>query len=430
MMKQRFFVPRGTLEKALGSALGRCGGVATATIALLLAAPLLNTPSDESERVPAPAPLAPKPPARIGVELRKGDTLASVVRRFGVEPPSAHAMIEKVRPFVDPRKIRPGDNLHMVLNAEDRTVEAMEFVVDDTLVRVKATSDGWLAERHEIPHVRERRVIRGTIKGSLYESGINAGLSPQHIMDLAKVFEYDIDFFSDFQPEDAFTILVEEVRYSDGRSAAGPILAAELEAGGEVFNGYYYRGADGTGDFYNSKGEALRRAFLRAPLSYARISSPFSRNRRHPIFRTVRPHLAIDYAAPAGTPVVAIGRGRVEFVGWRGGYGNVVDIRHSGSYVSRYAHFSSFARGLRRGQMINAGDVIGYVGQTGHATGPHLHFEFLRGGQKINFLGLRLPKNHQLTGEELARFGRLRDQHQATLRNGDNRLVENTQQGL
>jgi murein DD-endopeptidase MepM/ murein hydrolase activator NlpD len=353
-----------------------------------------------------------------------------VVRRFGVEPPSAHAMIEKVRPFVDPRRIRPGDSLHVVLNSEDRTVEAMEFVVDDTLVRVKATSDGWFAERHEIPYVRERRVIRGTIKGSLYESGITAGLSPQQIMDLAKVFEYDIDFFSDFQPENAFTVMVEEIRYNDGRSAAGRILAAELEAGGDVFNGYYYAGADGTGDYYNSKGEALRRAFLRAPLSYARISSPFSRNRRHPIFRTVRPHLAIDYAAPAGTPVVAIGRGRVEFAGWLGGYGKVVDIRHSGNYVSRYAHFSSFARGLRKGQMINAGDVIGYVGQTGHATGPHLHFEFLRGGQKINFLGLRLPKNHQLTGEELARFGRLRDQHQATLRHGDNRLVENTQQGL
>jgi murein DD-endopeptidase MepM/ murein hydrolase activator NlpD len=429
MMKRPFFVDRKMLKEELGETLRRCASVATATVGLLLCAPLLHSPSDESERVPPPAAPAPQPPARVGVELRKGDTLASVLRRFGIEPPSAHAMIEKVRPFVNPRRIRPGDNFHVVLNPEDRTVEAMEFVVDDNLVRVKATTDGWLAERHEIPSVRERRAVRGTIKGSLYESGIHAGLSPQHIMDLAKVFEYDIDFFSDVQPEDAFTVLVEEIRYSDGRSAAGRILAAELEAGGDVFNGYYFVGADGTGDYYNSKGEALRRAFLRAPLSYARISSPFSTNRRHPIFRTVRPHLAIDYAAPPGTPVVAIGRGRVEFAGWRGGYGNVVDIRHAGNYVSRYAHFSGFARGLRRGHAVNAGDVIGYVGQTGHATGPHLHFEFLRGDQKINFLGLRLPKNHQLAGKELAQFARLRDQLQATLRNGDNRLVENTQQG-
>ena len=240
----------------------------------------------------------------------------------------------------------------------------------------------------------------------------------------------DVGFFSDFQPQDVFSVIVEEIRYTDGRSGNGRILAAELEAGGEIFNAYYYVGRDGNGDHYNSKGQALRRAFLRAPLSYARISSPFSRNRRHPIFRTVRPHLAIDYAAPSGTPVVAIGGGRVEFAGWRNGYGNVVDIRHSGSYVSRYAHFSRFAKQLRRGQSVNAGDVIGYVGQTGHATGPHLHFEFLRGGNKINFLALRLPKNHQLAGEDLPRFNLVRDQRQAMLRQDDDRLVSNTRQGL
>jgi murein DD-endopeptidase MepM/ murein hydrolase activator NlpD len=430
MMKRAFLVGRRTLKLKLGAALRRGAGVTAATFILLLGAPLLNSPHNESDVVPPPPIAAPQPPARIEVELRKGDTLASVLKRFGIEPPSAHAMIEKVRPFVNPRRIRPGDNVQVVLNPKDRTVEAMEFVIDDNLVRVKATDDGWFAERHEIPYVRERRVVRGRIKGSLYESGINAGLSPQHILDLARVFEYDIDFFSDFQPENAFSVLVEEIRYGDGRTGTGRILAAELEAGGDVFNGYYYVGKDGTGDYYNSKGEALRRAFLRAPLSFARISSPFSRSRRHPIFRTLRPHLAIDYAAPPGTPVVAIGRGRVEFAGWRNGYGNVVDIRHSGTYISRYAHFSGFMRNLRKGQTVDAGDVIGYVGQTGHATGPHLHFEFFRGGQKINFLALRLPKNHQLAGEDLLRFDRLRGQHQATLRHDDNRLVENTRQGL
>lgn len=150
----------------------------------------------------------------------------------------------------------------------------------------------------------------------------------------------------------------------------------------------------------------------------------------HPIFRTVRPHLAIDYAAPAGTPVVAIGKGRVEFAGWRNGYGNVVDIRHSGSYVSRYAHFSRIAARLRKGQSVDAGEVIGYVGQTGHATGPHLHFEFLRGGAKINFLGMRIPKTEQLAGADLQRFNRLRAQQQALLQGDENRLVDNSRQGL
>jgi murein DD-endopeptidase MepM/ murein hydrolase activator NlpD len=369
--------------------------------------------------------------SRVAVKLRHGDTLMSVLKRFGIAPPSAHALIAKVKPFVNPKRIQTGDQVHVVLNPGDRTVEGLELVVNDDLVRVTATDNGWLAEREEIPFVRETRVIRGAIKGSLYESGIEAGLSPQHILELAKIFEYDIDFFSDFQPQNAFRVIIEDLRYADGRRAMGRVLAAELEASADHFDAFYYLDKDGNADYYSRKGEALRRSFLRAPLSYARISSPFNRNRMHPIFRKVRPHLAIDYAAPSGSPVVAIGRGRVEFVGWRNGYGNVVDIRHAGNYVSRYAHFSRFAAKLRKGQAVEAGEVIGYVGQTGHATGPHLHFEFLRGGTKINFLDLRIPKNQHLAGEDLRRFNLLRDQRQAILRKEDEeRIVENSRQGL
>ncbi|MGE5217103.1 MAG: peptidoglycan DD-metalloendopeptidase family protein [Chloroflexota bacterium] len=417
------------LRTNLRIGLRRCAKVGLVTFLLLVCAPFFSTPRHE-EMPQHVASMPSNVEARIGVTLRNGDTLMSVLKRFRVEAPSAHAMIEKVRPFVNPRKIRPGDNVHVVLNADDRSVQAMEFVVDDNLVRVKATGDGWSAERREIPFVRETRVIRGSIKGSLYESGVGAGLSPQQILDLAKIFEYDIDFFSDFQPADAFNVIVEQIRYADGRLAAGRILAAELEADKAPFDAFYYVGKDGTGEYYNGSGEARRRSFLRAPLSYVRISSPFNPNRMHPIFRTVRPHLAIDYAAPAGTPVVAIGRGRVEFVGWRNGYGNVVDVRHSGNYMSRYAHFSRFAAKLRPGQTVEAGQVIGYVGQTGHATGPHLHFEFLRGGTKINFLDLRIPKTEHLAREDLPRFNRLRDQQLARLHGSDERVAGNPRQGL
>jgi murein DD-endopeptidase MepM/ murein hydrolase activator NlpD len=423
---------RESLRKNLRVGLRRCAKVGWITFLLLFCAPFFSSPRRENVPLPpAPAPAPVKTEARIGVTFRPGDTLMAVLKRFRIEAPSAHAMIEKVRPFVNPRRFRPGDNVHVVLNTEDHSVQAMEFVVDDNLVRVKATGDGWSAERQEIPFVRETRVIRGTIKGSLYESGVVAGLSPQQIMDLAKVFEYDIDFFSDFQTDDAFNVIVEQNRYVDGRLGAGRIIAAELEADKETFNAFYFVGKDGTGEYYNSNGEAQRRSFLRAPLSYVRISSPFNRNRLHPIFRTVRPHLAIDYAAPAGTPVVAIGRGRVEFVGWRNGYGNVVDIRHTGNYMSRYAHFSRFASRLHRGETVDAGEVIGYVGQTGHATGPHLHFEFLRGGTKINFLSLRIPKTQHLAKEDLPKFQRLRNQQLARLHGDSERVVvEHTQQGL
>jgi murein DD-endopeptidase MepM/ murein hydrolase activator NlpD len=339
-------------------------------------------------------------------------------------------MIDRVRPFLNPRQIRPGDDIKVVLSPEDKTVQGVELVVDNSLVRVKATMDGWLVEREEIPFVRATRVVRGMIKDSLYQSGVAAGLTPQHILALARIFEYDIDFFSDFRRGDGFYFAVEELRYADGRRALGRILAAELESGDDTFSTFYYVASDGRGAYYDSDGRSARRSFLRAPLSYVRISSPYSLSRQNPISRTVGPHMAIDYAAPAGTPVVAIGRGRVEFVGWRQGYGNVVDIVHSGGYMSRYAHFSRFAEGMREGRAMNAGDVVGYVGQTGHATGPHLHFEFLRGGEKINFLSLRIPKNDRLAGQDLQRFKRLRAEREALFRGEDNRVGQSDTVGF
>jgi murein DD-endopeptidase MepM/ murein hydrolase activator NlpD len=253
---------------------------------------------------------------------------------------------------------------------------------------------------------------------------VEAGLSPQQILDLARIFEFDIDFFSDFQPGDTFAVLVEEVLYADGRRAPGRILAAELEAGAEPFRAFYFVPKDGNGAYYDSEGRPVQRSFLRAPLSYVRISSPFNLTRRHPIFRAVRPHRAIDYAAPAGTPVVAIGRGRVAFSGWRHGYGNLVEIRHAGGYVSRYGHFSRIASGVRTGAQVNQGDVVGYVGQTGHATGPHLHFEFLRGGEKINFLSLKIPRVERLATGDLQRFERSRDERLALLRNQEQEVAQ------
>jgi murein DD-endopeptidase MepM/ murein hydrolase activator NlpD len=428
VMKQRKYLDAPFLNRLRVSP-ARFTGLAVATGVLVLFAPFVNPPQKEHEPKPPP-PVAAEEPPRVGVKLRHGETLATVLTRFGVKPPSAHAMIDRVRPFLNPRQIRPGHDIQVVLSPEDKTVQGVELVVDNSLVRVKATMDGWLVEREEIPFVRETRVIRGTIKNSLYQSGVAAGLTSQHILALARIFEYDIDFFSDFRRGDGFYFAVEELRYADGRRALGRILAAELESGDETFSTFYYVARDGRGAYYDSEGRSTRRSFLRAPLSYVRISSPYSLSRQNPISRTVRPHMAIDYAAAAGTPVVAIGRGRVEFVGWRQGYGNVVDIVHSGGYMSRYAHFSRFAAGMRDGRAVNAGDVVGYVGQTGHATGPHLHFEFLRGGEKINFLSLRIPKDDRLAGQDLQRFKRLREEREALLRREDNRVVDSGTQGF
>jgi len=397
----------------VGNAAKAAGSILMLVAVALLSAPFVNSLHHEVEILPAAANPS-NAQTSIGAMFHSGDNLLSALRRVAVEAPLPHGLIEKIHPLLNLRKLRPENNVHVMLDEQDKTVSAMEFVVDNKLIRVKATNEASLTERQEVPFVKESRVVQGRIKSNLYESGIDAGLSPLQILDLAKIFESDVDFFSDLHPGDDFKVIMEDRRYLDGRRAAGRILAAELEVEDQIIDAFYYE-KNGVGNYYNRKGESLRRSFLRAPLSYARISSPFSANRLNPFSRSVRPHLAIDYAAPFGTPVVAIGRGQVEFAGWRSGYGNVVDIRHSENYLSRYAHFSRLAADLRVGQWVEPGDVIGYVGQTGHATGPHLHFEFLHGERKINFLDLHTAKAQELKGADLQSFFASRDRQLALL---------------
>ena len=260
-MQLRNFYQRVLTHRVSESAV-RCAGVVTAAFVLVICVPVLGgrldmkalPPVEPVEPTEAAAPESP----RVDVKLRRGDTLLSILNRFGLNAPSAHAFIEKVRPFVNPRKIRAGHDLNVILGPEGKTVQGVELVVDDSLVRVKATADGWFAERREIPFVRETRVIRGTIASSLYQSGVDAGLTPQQILDLATIFEYDIDFFSDFQPHDAFAVVFEEIRYADGRSVQGRVLAAELEANSETYNAFYFVGKDGSGSYYDADGNAVK----------------------------------------------------------------------------------------------------------------------------------------------------------------------------
>jgi murein DD-endopeptidase MepM/ murein hydrolase activator NlpD len=406
----------------------RAGGVASTAAALLLCAPILDR-SFEPQKPVELSPSAPEPPPRVDVKLKRGDTLLSLLARHGVESPSAHDLIAKVRPLLNPRKLRPGKTVQLGLNPEDQTVQVMEVVVGEQIVHAKATSEGWMVERRDLPSVRQTRVLHGTIAGSLYETGVSVGLARQHVMELANIFQYDIDFFSDFRPGDDFAVVVEESHYEDGRQVPRRVLAADLQADGKIHSAFYFALKNGNASYYDAEGKELRSSFLRAPLSFTRISSPYSSARRHPIFRTLRPHRAIDYAAPEGTPVVAIGRGKVTFRGWRAGYGNLVEVSHPGGYSSRYGHFSRIARGIRKGVEVNAGDVIGFVGQTGHATGPHLHFEFLQGHKKINFLAVKIPRTERLAGAELQRFKRERDQHIAQLQQ-QSPLASNMPAGL
>ncbi|HEX6438927.1 MAG TPA: peptidoglycan DD-metalloendopeptidase family protein [Candidatus Binatia bacterium] len=354
------------------------------------------------------------PAKSIDLALRRGDTLHGALLRHGLTPASARELIKELQPFYNPRRMRAGDTFRLLLD-HGNGIQGVEHSTNGAVIRVMSTESGWIATRHELPFVRRSKVVRGNIRDSLFEDGVDAGLSPSEIHQLVNLFEYDIDFFSDLRRGDDFSVIFEEKQYANGQREKGKLLAAEIQAGGSPYQIFYYRGKNQKGSYYDKRGEALAKAFLRAPLNYQRISSPFRINRSHPIFRTIRPHQAIDYAAPAGTPVVAIGDGEVTFSGTRGGYGQMVEIRHDDGYVSRYAHFSKIPKGIRTGKSITRGEVVGYVGQTGHATGPHLHFEMLKRGQKINFLDLKLASADRLTGSELQEFFAMRDQKLALL---------------
>lgn len=361
----------------------------------------------------------------VDVMLRPGETLGSVLRRFGLDAREAQAASESLSAYVRPQEMRSGDILQVIVDVKSGSVRGLEYRVGSAIVRATSTREGWSAERAEIPSARVTRVVRGVLSRSLYRDGREAGLSAAQILELADIFQYDVDFLTDLRRGDTFSVAFEEIRYADGRRERGKIQAAELTAGGAPLYAFRHSAEEDEDVYYDIEGRSLRRAFLRAPLNFRRISSHYSFRRLHPISRTVQPHLAIDYAAAAGTPVVCVGRGRVTFAGWRDGYGNLVEVAHGNGYTTRYAHLSRIAPRLRNGVRIAQGSVVGYVGQTGHATGPHLHFEMLKGERKINFLALRIPSERRLAGEELSRFSELRDAHLTLLSDEEFRLAQN-----
>jgi murein DD-endopeptidase MepM/ murein hydrolase activator NlpD len=257
----------------------------------------------------------------------------------------------------------------------------------------------------------------GTIKSSLYESMLECADSPQLAIQMAEIFAWQIDFLTECREGDTFKILVEK-QYKGDFYRWGKILAAQYE--GELLSKYdavLFEAPSGNIDYYTKEGKSLRKAFLRAPLNYKYISSYFSNNRLHPILRIWRPHLAIDYAAPSGTPVSVIGDGTVIYKGWDDGYGNYIKIRHPNNYETGYGHLSRFASGLKKGQKVKQGEIIGYVGATGLATGPHLDFSISENGKKVDFLKLKLPAASSINPQYITQFNEVKNKLLSALEN-------------
>ncbi len=254
----------------------------------------------------------------------------------------------------------------------------------------------------------EKAFVRGTITSSLYETMMAQGEQPQLIMDYTDVFGWEIDFFSEVQPNDSFAILFER-KYCDSACIGyGAILAAAYWGQVGSFAGYRFTDPEGTTDYYNAEGQNLRKTFQKSPLRFSRVSSFFGR-RFHPILRRVRQHSGVDYVAPRGTPVEAVSDGRVVSAGWSGGYGRLVKVRHAEGYETRYGHLSGFGKGIRSGASVRQGQIVGYVGATGLATGPHLHYEVRKFGSAVNPLRLNPPRRSPVKQAFLPQFRQTRD---------------------
>lgn len=338
------------------------------------------------------------------VTVAPGQTLGALFAAHGLSATDLHRLLQHPESRDSLTRIHPGDRFAFRFSAPGR-LAAMEYDRDET-TRVVLELDGeQVAERITARETQRRvQVASGEINDSLFTAALDAGMSEAMILELAKVFGYDIDFVQDLRVGDRFHVVYDEV-YRDGeRLRGGEILAASFVNQGRRFTAFRYQFADGRSGYYDNEGRPMKKSFLRMPIDFARVSSRFTNARRHPVLGTVRAHRGVDYAANTGTPIQSAGDGRVSFVGTQNGYGKVVIVDHGRGTTTLYAHMSRFGK-YRSGHRVRQGDIIGYVGATGLASGPHLHYEFRIKGVHRDPLTVTLPKPEPLPKAELARFG-------------------------
>lgn len=370
-----------------------------------------STPRDTPEAAGAPPDLDRAPPARPETErdwkpvaVRPGDTLAALFGRHGLGPSTVHHVVYLDERTARLRDLKPGEELLLDLDGKGR-LSALRFELNEAqLVEVIAGEDGF--DSRVIDRPLETRVVRtsGVIQDSLYLSAQDAGLSDPLIMKLARIFAWDIDFVYDIRAGDRFFLVYEELYREGEKLRDGNVLAATFVNRGETLTAVRYDTGGGNAEYYTPDGRNMRKEFLRTPVDFRRISSRFDPNRLHPSLGYRRPHRGVDYAANPGTPIIATGNGRVQRANWYGGYGNCIIIEHAGRYSTLYAHLSKYAKGVRAGARVKQGQIIGYVGMTGTATGPHLHYEFRVDGTHKDPLKVDFPAAESLPDAERTAF--------------------------
>jgi len=323
-------------------------------------------------------------PGRTVVEasVNPGDTAAALLGPY-MTPNQLHTLVQDCQKVFPLSRLRAGQPY--VLTATDDRLERFEYEIDsEALLIVAPEGDGYVARREAIAYEKETKIVAGKITSSLFGAVAEAGETPALAIRLADIFAWDIDFIRDIRVGDTFVAVVEK-RSRDGQfTGYGKIIAAQFVNQGQAYRGFLFADKQGNEQYFDEQGKALRKAFLKAPLNFSRISSGFNLNRLHPVLGYRRPHPAIDYAAPSGTPVMSVGDGVVLQRGWDKGGGNFIKVRHNSVYETVYMHLKGFAKGISNGARVRQGQVIGYVGSTGMSTGPHLDFRMKQNGSYIN----------------------------------------------
>ena len=345
-------------------------------------------------------------PATETFVIRSGDNLAKLFERRGIPAGDLHRLVNS-QPF-GPRlkSIYPGHRLTIGTDSDNRLTKLSYSPGPLETLEFSRVGDGFAGTELIVEPDRLTRYRHGIIDHSLFVASQRAGLEDSVTLRLAEIFQWDIDFVLDIRAGDAFHLLLEELYLGEQFVGYGDILAAEFVNQGDVYRAVRFLDSAGRPEYYDPAGKSMRKAFLRAPVSFTRISSNFNLRRKHPLWKSAMPHRGIDYAAPTGTPVLASGQGKVIEAGRTGANGNYIVIRHGEQFVTKYLHLSRFARGIRANATVRQGQTIGYVGSTGWATGPHLHYEFLVHGVHKNPRTVSLPNADPVPVADLERFGR------------------------
>ncbi|HLA30628.1 MAG TPA: peptidoglycan DD-metalloendopeptidase family protein [Pseudomonas sp.] len=366
--------------------------------------PFAQTAESASKSAAPAEPLAEADPLQRTIQVSNGDTLSTVFAKVGLPASTVHQVLSSSKEAKQLTRLKVGQELEFQLTADGQLERLQSKLSELESIALSKTDKGFNFKRELVKPEVQTTYAHAVIDSSLFLSAKRAGLSHALTMDLANVFGYDIDFAMDIREGDEFELIYEEKVVNGKQVGTGNILSARFTNRGKTFTAVRYTNKQGNTSYYNANGESMRKAFIRTPVDFARISSRFSNGRRHPILNKIRAHKGVDYAAPRGTPIKAAGDGRIALAGRHGGYGNAVIIQHGQRYRTLYAHMQGFAKGVRNGANVKQGQIIGYIGTTGLSTGPHLHYEFQISGVHVDPLSQKLPMSDPIARSEKARF--------------------------